>query len=414
MALQAPSPLLNGIHGRTTQPTSIPEKTWRVESIDLLRGLVMVIMALDHVRDYFHADAFVFSPTDLSRTNTALFFTRWITHFCAPAFMFLSGTSAFLIAQRKGRAALSRFLLTRGLWLIFLEFTVVNFAWFFEPSFPMIAFLVIWALGISMIALAGLIWLPLEVILGISLVMILGHNLLDGVNVDGNGINAFIWALLHKMQGFQFLNRTVFVAYPMIPWIGVMSLGYCLGRLYTRDYDAAKRKTILLWSGTISVAVFVVLRYTNVYGDPFPWSEQPAAGFTVLSFFNTTKYPPSLLYLLMTLGPSLIFLSVTERSSGWLSDKIKTIGRVPMFYYLIHIYVIHLGALLAAELSGFGWRSMILETWISFDSRLAGYGFSLGVTYLVWLSIVILLYFLCRWYDGYKRANADKWWLSYL
>jgi uncharacterized membrane protein len=395
-------------------PPAMHNKTWRVESIDLLRGLVMVIMALDHVRDYFHADAFLFDPTDLTRTNTALFFTRWITHFCAPAFMFLSGTSAFLIAQRKGKAALSRFLLTRGLWLIFLEFTVVNFAWFFEPSFPMIAFLVIWALGISMIVLAGLIWLPLPVVLAISLAMIAGHNLLDGINVPGNGINAFIWALLHKMQGFQFLNKAVFVAYPMVPWIGVMSAGYCVGRLYARDYDAGKRRRTLLWSGIIAVVVFVVLRYSNVYGNPFPWSRQTTAGFTILSFLNTAKYPPSLLYLLMTLGPSLIFLALTESSSGWLSDTLKTIGRVPMFYYLVHIYVIHLAAMLAAEFTGFGWRSMVLQNWISFGSGLAGYGFSLAFTYAVWLSIVIVLYFLCRWYDRYKRANAEKWWLSYL
>ena len=265
-----------------------------------------------------------------------------------------------------------------------------------------------------MIVLAGLIWLPLPVILVISLAMIAGHNLLDGINIPGDGINTFIWALLHKMQGFQFLNKAVFVAYPMIPWIGVMSAGYCLGRLYARDYDAVKRRRTLLWSGVTAVVVFVVLRYSNVYGNPFPWSEQPTTGFTILSFLNTAKYPPSLLYLLMTLGPSLIFLALTESSSGWLSDKLKTIGRVPMFYYLVHIYVIHLAAMLAAELTGFGWRSMILQNWISFDSRLAGYGFSLAVTYAVWLSIVILLYFLCKRYDRYKRANAEKWWLSYL
>jgi uncharacterized membrane protein len=398
----------------TRQPTLIDQKTYRVQSIDLLRGLVMIIMALDHVRDYFNADAFLYDPTDLTKTNAGLFFTRWITHFCAPAFMFLSGTSAFLVGQRKGKRALSTFLLTRGLWLIFLELTVVNFAWFFNASFPMITFLVIWALGVSMIALALLIWLPLRVILFISVLMIAGHNLLDGVTVEGNGGAALAWSFLHQMQGFPFDKRTIFIAYPIIPWIGVMSLGYCLGQLYVKEDDARKRKKILLWSGIISIVLFVVIRYTNVYGDPSPWSVQPTTGFSVLSFLKTTKYPPSLLYLLMTLGPSLIFLALTERSSGWLSDKIKTIGRVPMFYYLVHIYVIHLAAMLAAQLTGFGWRSFILETWISFDSRLAGYGFSLAVTYAVWLAIVVTLYFLCKWYDRYKRANGEKWWLSYL
>jgi uncharacterized membrane protein len=399
------------------KPTAVTlpqRKTFRIESIDLLRGLVMIIMALDHVRDYFHADALLYDPTDLTKTNGVLFFTRWITHFCAPAFMLLSGTSAFLVGERKGKKALSIFLLTRGLWLIFLEFTVVSFGWFFEPSFPMIAFMVIWALGISMIALAGLIWLPLRTIFFISVIIIAAHNLLDGISVPGNGPGAFAWSMVHQLQAFQFFNRTVFVAYPIIPWIAVMSLGYCLGQLYVKGYDAGKRKRMLLWSGIFSVVLFIVLRYTNVYGNPFPWTEQPTTGFSVLSFLNTTKYPPSLLYLLMTLGPSLIFLALTERTSGWLADKIKTIGRVPMFYYLVHLYLIHLTAMLAAELTGFGWQSMILQTWITFDGRLAGYGFSLLTTYAVWLGIVIVLYFLCRWYDRYKRANTEKWWLSYL
>jgi uncharacterized membrane protein len=405
----------NTIAFQKNQPSLlIHQTTTRVRSIDLLRGLVMVIMALDHVRDYFHAGAFLYDPTDLTQTNVILFFTRWITHFCAPAFMLLSGTSAFLTGQRKGKKQLSVFLLTRGLWLIFLEITVVNFAWFFNPFFPMITLLVIWALGVSMIALAALIWLPLPVILSISIVMIAGHNLLDSIEVAGSGGAALAWAILHKQQGFPFYNKFIFVAYPMIPWVGVMALGYCIGKLYSKRYDAVKRRSILLWSGITCTVLFIVLRYTNLYGDPSPWTQQTPPGFTVLSFLNTTKYPPSLLYLLMTLGPSIIFLAITEKSSGWLWDKMETMGRVPMFYYLLHIYFIHLGALLAAELTGFGWDAMILEGWVSFTTQLSGFGFSLAVVYVVWLGVVILLYFPCKWYDRYKRLNRDKWWLSYL
>ncbi|HEY6504502.1 MAG TPA: heparan-alpha-glucosaminide N-acetyltransferase domain-containing protein, partial [Chitinophagaceae bacterium] len=208
----------------------LPKTVYRVESIDLLRGLIMIIMALDHVRDYFHAGAVVFDPTDLSQTNIILYFTRWITHFCAPVFMFLSGTSAFLVGERKGRKALSRFLLTRGLWLVFLEFTVVNFGWYFNFPQPSIDFLVIWALGISMIALAGLIYLPLPWILFISLAMVFGHNLLDDISVPGNDLSSILWSLFHQANFYQFKDFTLFVGYPVIPWIGVMALGYCLGK----------------------------------------------------------------------------------------------------------------------------------------------------------------------------------------
>jgi uncharacterized membrane protein len=390
-------------------PIIIPGKNYRVQSIDLLRGAVMIIMALDHVRDFFHTDAFLYDPTDLDKTSVALFFTRWITHFCAPAFIFLSGTSAFLVGQRKGKKALSKFLLTRGLWLVLLEFTIVNFAWFFDPFFTTLGFLVIWALGVSMIALAALIWLPVPIILAISLAMIVGHNFLDNIQIPGNSLNAFGWSLLHQFQIFNWSGRSIFVMYPVIPWIGVMSAGYCLGTLYIKEFNSIKRKKLLLSLGIVAVACFIGLRYLNIYGDPSPWTEQTTITFTLLSFLNTTKYPPSLLYLLMTLGPSLIFLAFTEKSAGFISDKIKIVGRVPMFYYLFHLYFIHIAAVIAAALTGFGWQPAIL-----FNPEISGYGFSLGVVYLVWAALVVVLYFLCASYDRYKRANAEKWWLSYL
>jgi uncharacterized membrane protein len=384
---------------------------YRVESIDLLRGLVMIIMALDHVRDYFHAGAMVYDPTDLSRTSVVLFFTRWITHYCAPVFMFLSGTSAFLVGQRKGRKTLARFLLTRGLWLIILELTVVNFGWYFN-FLPSIDFLVIWALGFSMIALAGFIYLPLPLILIIGLAMVFGHNLLDNTHVAGEGVQSVLWSLFHELHLYNF-EKTLFIAYPIIPWIGVMALGYCLGQLYVKEVSALKRKKILLWMGIGAIVLFIVIRYINSYGDPSPWTHQSSRSFTVLSFLRVSKYPPSLLYLLVTLGPALLFLAFTENAKFGLANKIKVIGRVPMFYYLCHLYLLHLAAMVATLFCGHSPGDMILNGWIQFEPQLKGYGFSLAVTYAVWLGLVFILYFLCRWYDRYKR-NHQQWWLSYL
>ncbi len=390
------------------------QSSYRIESIDLLRGLIMIIMALDHIRDYFHADAMLYNPTDLSKTNVLLFFTRFITHYCAPVFMFLSGTSAYLVGIRKGRKALSKFLFTRGLWLVFLELTLVSFAWFFDVHFITTGMFVIWALGISMIALSILIYLPQAAILFIGLIMLFGHNLLDNVHVPGSGFPSFIWSVIHEHQNFEFKGHFFFVGYPVVPWIGVMALGYCAGSFYKNDYNAARRKRLLRLMGICSIVLFILLRYSNWYGNPSHWSKQSQPAFTLLSFLNVSKYPPSLLYLLVTLGPALIFLSFTERSNNWLAEKIKVIGRVPMFYYLVHLYLIHLGAMLAASLSGFSWKDMILTKWISSEPQLRGYGFSLGVVYAIWFLLIVTLYFLCKWYDGYKKRNKEKWWLSYL
>lgn len=390
-----------------------PSLSARITSIDLVRGLVMIIMALDHVRDYFHADAFLFDPTDLSKTNVPLFFTRFITHYCAPVFMLLSGTSAYLVGIRKGKKALTKFLFTRGLWLIFLELTVINFGWFFDIGYANTGTLVIWALGMSMIILSGMIHLPKSVILTISLLMIFGHNLLDNFHVEGNGAGAVIWVLLHEPKVYPSDGITFFALYPLIPWIGVMSLGYCLGTLYTPGFDAIRRRKLLWQIGLACTILFVGLRFTNWYGDPIKWSPQSSGSFTVLSFLSLLKYPPSLLYLLITLGPAMMLLALSEKSNGWMSRKVQVIGRVPMFYYLVHIYLIHLAAMVAAEISGYDWSDMILTTWVSFDPKLQGYGFNLGITYLVWIGLVGILYFMCKWYDSYKRTHKH-WWLSYL
>lgn len=377
----------------------------------------MIIMALDHVRDYFHADALIHDPLDLSTTTPLLFFTRWITHFCAPLFMFLSGISARLSGERKSKSALSVFLLTRGAWLILLELTVVHWAWYFNFLGKGVDLTVIWALGISMILLAALIHLPMWAIATIGLLMVFGHNLLDPVHVPGNTLQGFGWALLHEQRPFFIDGFLVLVGYPIIPWVGVMALGYCLGTAFTKDFPSARRKQLLIVLGGLVIALFIVIRAINVYGEGRPWSQQPTFTYTLLSFLNTTKYPPSLLYLLMTIGPALLFLAWTERQPGWLGRQISVIGRVPLFYYILHLYLIHLLAMMATTLCGLQWSDMVLDyaLWTGRSSeQLKGYGFSLGVTYLAWALVVILLFPLCKWYDRYKRAHKDQWWLSYL
>jgi uncharacterized membrane protein len=397
------------------QPASVGKHAYRITSIDFLRGVVMIIMAMDHTRDFFHNGAYFYDPTDLSQTNTSVFFTRWITHFCAPVFVFLAGTSAFLSSQRKTKKELAVFLLTRGLWLIFLEISFINFGWYFDIHFTNLFDLgVFWALGGSMIALAGLIFFPLPIIFAIGAIFIFGHNLLDNFHFPGYDLKAQAWGLLHDPKPIQFFGKSGFSAYPIIPWIGVMALGYCLGGLYTKSIAANKRRGVLITLGVLSILLFIVIRLMNFYGDPKPWSEQMKPGFTFLSFFNVTKYPPSLLFVLMTLGPALIFLAFAEKPLGKLTHMISTFGRVPLFYYLLHLYLIHLLAMLAAELTGFGWSSMVLSVWITDNPSLDGYGFSLLVTYLIWIGIVASLYPICKWYDRYKSANKQNWWLSYL
>jgi uncharacterized membrane protein len=392
-----------------------PAISSRVQSIDLLRGLVMIIMALDHVRDYFHADAFIYSPTDLSKTSTVLFFTRWITHFCAPVFVFLAGTSVYLMSQKKSRKELSLFLLKRGVWLIFLDLVVMTFGWIFDIHFHFIFFNVIWMFGMSMIVLAALIHLPLKIILLIGLVIVAGHNLLDNFNVEGNNLSAFLWAILHKQGSFTLTERSFFVGYPLIPWIGVMALGYCLGSLYTANYDPLKRKNILIQAGSLVILLFIILRSTNIYGDSLPWSRQHSPLFSFLSFLNVSKYPPSLLFILMTLGPVLLFLAFTENVNNRINNVVSVYGRVPLFFYVVHVYFIHLLALFAANLlPGYNWSDLILEQPLWFTDELKGYGFSLGIVYLVWIAVVVALYPLCRWYDRYKQQHKEKWWLSYM
>ena len=406
----------------------LSEKT-RIDSIDLLRGIVMVIMMLDHTRDFVHSAVVQFDPADLSHTNVALFFTRWITHFCAPVFVFLAGTGAYLqFARGKSKGELSRFLVTRGLWLILLELTVVRMLVTFNFDIRFLGFLqVIWVIGVSMIVLAALIHLPLKVVGAFGLAMIAVHNLFDGFNAaswrgpesPSASLGGKLWTLLHQpfeaISVWALPSPVVFVIYPLIPWIGVMAAGYAFGALYRMD--AHRRQRWLLTIGGTATALFVILRAIDVYGDPAPWAKQSTAVFTVLSFLNTTKYPASLLFLLMTLGPSILALALFEsrpNAGGVVRQFFVTFGRVPLFFYLLQWFTAHVLSILLHLAFGkpVGWlMKSPLDMFTTPPPE--NVGFNLGVVYLCWIAGVLLLYPLCKWFAGLKARRRD-WWLSYL
>ncbi len=353
-----------------------------------------------------------FNPTDPTQTTLAIFFTRFITHFCAPAFSFLAGTSAFMIGKRKPINELSSFLLKRGLWLVFVEIIIISFGWKFDFNFAHIGLKTIWSLGISMIVLAGLIYLPKKVILAFSLVIIFGHNLLDNIHFDGN----FFWSMLHEPKRFEFAEGyTVIFAYSLLPWIAVMSLGYCFGFLYDATYDVQKRKRLLNGLGLGSIVLFFILIAFNTYGDPVKWTNYGDTSKTLMSIFNVNKYPPSLLYLLITLGGTFLFLANAEKLKGKVVNFFCVFGRVPFFYYILHIYLIHFIAVFAAEFTGFGWQVMVsMPKSVNRVEALEGYGFNLITVYIIWIGVIALLYPLCKKFDAYKQAHKEKWWLSYL
>jgi uncharacterized membrane protein len=379
----------------------------RIESIDILKGLAMIVMALDHVRDYFHYDSFMFDPSDPLQSNLPIFFTRFITHFCAPAFAFLAGTSAFMVGKRKSKKELSVFLFKRGLWLVFIEMTIVNFAWFFDIYFRSPGLLVIWSLGISMIVLAALVHFSKYFILAFSVILIFGHNLLDNFHMGGR----MFWSVIHQRNIFKMSDDVNFyIEYPLIPWIAVMSLGYFFGTYYEPSFDPNKRKISFNIIGISAISIFIILRSFNIYGESVPFDDIGMSTHTVMSFLQLTKYPPSLLYLLVTLGASFLFLANTENVRGKGVNFFCTFGRVPFFYYIIHLYLIHIVAMVFAQFSGLGWQAMILPEW----SMPKGFGYSLLVVYLVWIGVIISLYPCCKWFDTYKQSHKEKWWLSYL
>jgi uncharacterized membrane protein len=389
----------------------------RFDSIDFLRGLMMVIMLLDHTREYVHADALHSSPTDLTKTSLLLFFTRWITHPCAPTFVLLSGTSVYLQKLRgKSPAELSKFLLMRGLWLIVLEFTLIRFSLFFNLDYSFFGLAeVIWVFGVSMIILAALVYLPVRVVAILGIAMVAFHNLFDSIQVPPATSMAStpapdflqtLWLFLHQ-PGFVplFGNVKMFVAYPLIPWVGVMAAGYALGVVYA--WDAEPQRKFLLRLGLALTILFVLIRATNLYGDPQIWKTQTNPVFTFLSFLNTTKYPASLLFLLMTLGPALLILAGAdrlndERDKGILSHIFITFGRVPLFYFILQMFVAHGFGFLLSVLTGKSVGYLFLNFPASSTDAPPGAGFNLWVVYATWLTGLLLLYPLCLWYGKIK------------
>ena len=387
----------------------------RIPSIDLLRGLVMILMALDHVRMYFGYGTWYSEPTDLASTTPGLFFTRWVTHFCAPVFVFLAGTSAFLAGTKKQSVKeLARHLLRRGLWLVLVEALIVNFAWTFDITYSFIILQVIWAIGISMMVLAALVFLPDRLILLIGLILIFGHNLLDGIHVQGNRLPAVAWYILHQRQALSIGRSLVSFVYPVLPWIGLMAVGYVCGTLYRPGFPPERRKRWLRAIGVGATLLFILLRTFNLYGEPGDWQVMGSPLFTVMAFLNTTKYPPSLQFLLMTMGPALVFLALSESIRLGLTQPLLTFGRVPFFFYVVHLYLIHALATAWLAYSGRDWNEYILSAAALFSGTLSDFGLSLPGVYFVWFVVSLLLYPLCRWYQQYKERHASRWWLSYL
>jgi uncharacterized membrane protein len=392
--------------------TNTPTSRARIDSIDLVRGIVIVIMALDHSHDFF--GSLTVNPTNTATTTAALFFTRWITHFCAPVFFLLTGTSASLTLKRLSKAALSRFLVTRGLWLIFLDIVVMRFALQFNFDYHMTFLVVLWALGWAMIALAALIWLPTWAIAAFGIVLIAGHNTLDNIDASQFGAWAPLWVILHQPGPLLKAGHSaVFVSYALIPWIGVTAMGYVLGDAYR--WEAAPRRALLFWTGIALAAGFVALRYTNLYGDPLHWVVRKTPLFTVLSFINTVKYPPSLLFLMMTLGPALLLLRVFDGGVPRLLEPVHIIGRVPLFFFVLHFYWIHLLAAGACWMRYGTFANMFQSPDVAHFPFTAPprWDFGLPAVYFVWVFVVVSLYPLCHWYAGVRRRH-DWWWLSYL
>ena len=395
----------------TIQP-AVNNQSFRIQSIDLLRGLVMIIMALDHTRDFVHTEAWTGDPLSMQTTTPALYFTRWITHFCAPVFVFLSGMSAFLQSKRKTKKELSLFLIKRGFWLILVEVFLVNLIFSFDISYSIIGLQVIWVIGLCMMLLGLAIWLPIPVILGIGILIVIGHNALDFYERNHKGPFNHWYELLHRPNMFPLIgNIRLLVLYPFLSWLGLMFCGYCFGKMVS-DRDGKQRKRLLLLTGSVLILVFIILRYTNEYGDPALWSEQKNGLYTFLSFMNVTKYPPSLLYMCITIGPAMLFMAFFPEAKSRLARIISVYGRVAFFYYLLHFLYVHLLCVIMFFINGHS-----LSEADDVDAPVfvvPGEGISLWGVYLAWAFVVITLYPLCKWYDRYKTTHKEKWWLSYL
>ena len=393
--------------------------TTRLTAIDALRGAIMIVMALDHTRDFLHIGAMSFSPEDLARTTPAIFFTRWVTHICAPVFMFTAGLGAFFRQQRPGstKGDVSRFLWTRGLWLVVVELTIMRLAmnFSFDARFPVLL-LVLSALALSMVCLAALVHLPRRLLAASSIAVIVLHNLFDGVAASSLGVLGPAWNVLHQPGVFVLGGIPFVVGYPLVPWVAVMALGFCAGTLFLRPPE--ERQRVMLRWGLGLIVAFVAIRGLNVYGDPQPWSTQSSSIVTVLSFLRVTKYPPSLDFLLMTLGPALLILRDFDRRGIAAGNPLVVIGRVPLFYYVLHFWLLHV---VASALAWMRYGSASFAYFFSPMPSMGGsrevfppdFGYPLWVTYVAWIAVVLALYPLCRWFADFKARRRD-WWLGYV
>ena len=384
----------------------------RILSIDIVRGLVMIIMALDHVRDLLHSQALTNSPTDLNTTTPALFFSRWITHLCAPTFVFLSGVSVYLASKRKSIGDTRRLLVKRGLWLIVLEFTIVNFMLWFDVQFRVLIMQVIAAIGVGFIVLSLLLKVSPRVLGIIALVIIFSHNLLQFVPLSKNSFVSVLQNIFFT-PGLKVFssNFMMLFAYPLIPWIAIMLLGYSFGRLFEKEEPA--RNKIFLRIGLGALTLFVLLRLLNVHGDPAPWSAQKSVLYTFLSFMNVSKYPPSLIFDLLFLGIAITFLSFAEKLPKSLRNVLSVYGSVPMFYYLLHLVLIRIAVFIMVFAQGFQWKDLQFGPF-QFGRPASGSGMGLAGVLLAWLAIVAILYPLCKWYSRYRSNHPEKQWLRYL
>ncbi|MGC4038936.1 MAG: heparan-alpha-glucosaminide N-acetyltransferase domain-containing protein [Chitinophagaceae bacterium] len=389
----------------------------RILSIDILRGAIMLIMAIDHVRDMFHIHAIDDDPTNLATTTPLLFFTRWITHFCAPNFLFLSGISAFIAGKRKTGKEQSVFLLKRGLWLVVVEVVVITLGITFNPLYNVIILQVIWAIGISMILLGLLLMARASVtaILVIGCILFFGHNIIDYITLPKDGAGSVLLNILIASPRVLIPigpNRFIFDLYTILPWTSAMLIGYAIGSLFVSAEDAVNRRRILFITGLGITILFFALRLINQYGDPSPWATQKTTTLTIISFFNVTKYPASLQYLCMTIGPCMILLSFLENVKSWFSQLLIVYGRVPFFYYVIHFYLLHFLLVIVFFASSYGIKD-IVDPQIPFLFRPMHFGFGLGGVYLIWLIVIAILYQPCKWFYNYK-ATHKQWWLKYV
>ena len=389
--------------------------TKRIQVIDVVRGIIMALMALDHTRDYFHIDAMTQDPTNMATTTPLLFFTRWITHYCAPTFVFLSGTSIYLQSLRKTKKELAWFLFTRGLWLVIAELTIVGFGWSFDPFFRFFFLQVMWAIGCSMIILSGLIFFNYWVLAVAGVVITLTHNLMDYTFISDpevrTALNVF---LITDFKVYSLLGTKIMIAYAVLPWTGIMLLGFAAGRWYnTKAYTPLQRRKFLVATGCALIGLFIILRFVNSYGDFKPWQHQASEVYTFMSFLNVTKYPPSLMYACMTLGPALLLLAALEPVYNRFTTIMNTFGRVPFFYYLLHVYVIHFLCVGLYFIEGFTFNDLFTKP-MAFGFRPEeGFGLPLGYIYPLWILVLILCYYPSRWYDNYK-STYNKWWLGYI